>query len=152
VLVLGIDQLRRHETRLFGAALLTNLVVGFTRALLLLQTDIEGCALYEMFGAAVFSILTLLFAARLLGVVEPVGDYARQGSERRVRHGPERASREPRTTSRVISSGYDIRDMESATVTHVTDASGRFLEHRHPTPAGHGRTTRRAACRHLGGV
>lgn len=68
LLLLGIDQLRFRETRLFGVVLLTNLVVGVLGAALLVQTDIEGWAIHEMLGVIVFMIATILFAFRLLGV------------------------------------------------------------------------------------
>jgi hypothetical membrane protein len=68
VLVIGLDQLRHAETRLFGLAVLSNFAVGVLGAILLLQTDIEGWAIHEMFGVTVFATVTLLFAARLLGV------------------------------------------------------------------------------------
>jgi hypothetical membrane protein len=68
VLVIGVDQFRHPETRLFGIAVLSNFFVGVLGAALLLQTDIEGWAIHETLGVTVFSILTLLYAARLLGL------------------------------------------------------------------------------------
>ena len=68
LLVLGVDQLRTPETRLFGVVVLSNLAIGLLGAGLLLQTDVEGWAIHQVLGLAVFSVLTLLFAGRLLGV------------------------------------------------------------------------------------
>jgi hypothetical membrane protein len=68
LLLLGVDQFRAPETRLFGIVVLSNLAVGLLGAGLLLQTDLEGWAIFQLLGVSVFSIATLLFAARLLGV------------------------------------------------------------------------------------
>ena len=79
LLVLGIDQLRLRETRMFGVVVLTNLVVGLVAAGLLYQTDIQGSSIFQTIGVTVFSLVTLLFGARLLGLLEPKGEYDEPG-------------------------------------------------------------------------
>ena len=78
LVLLGVDQFRIPETRMFGVVVLSNLAVAVLGAVLLLQTDLEGWAVFQMLGVSVFSLATLLFGARLLGALEPKGEYDQQ--------------------------------------------------------------------------
>lgn len=68
---IGVDQIRAPETRLYGVVVLSTLAVASLGALLVLGTDIEGWAIHQTLGVAVFAIATLLYAGRLLDVLTP---------------------------------------------------------------------------------
>ncbi|MDZ7729826.1 MAG: DUF998 domain-containing protein [Natrialbaceae archaeon] len=74
LLLLGIDQVRIPQTRLWGIVILTNLFVGLLAAGLIAQTDISGWAIHETLGVTVFALVTLLYAMRMLDVAALGGD------------------------------------------------------------------------------
>ncbi len=69
LLLLGIDQLRFRDTRFLGLLILSNLFIGVLAVFLLQLIPLEGWAIHETIGVAVFALVSLVLALRMLDVL-----------------------------------------------------------------------------------